>query len=180
MQWIPGHSNIPGNDRADYLAKQGSKQQQPNTAASLQTAKQIIRTNTKEEWMNRWAMGTTGRAIFKHMNGPKKEDAINLLSRQNQSIIIRLRTQHIPLNMHLNRIKPTHPPMCQLCDHPYETVQHHLFECPTLSDIRSILLPLRPDTWNTLYSTRRQLENTCRYHLMALSRRARTQVRLDQ
>jgi ribonuclease HI len=28
MQWIPGHSNIPGNDRADKLAKMGSSQQQ--------------------------------------------------------------------------------------------------------------------------------------------------------
>ena len=24
MQWIPGHSNIPGNDKADTLAKKGS------------------------------------------------------------------------------------------------------------------------------------------------------------
>ena len=31
MQWIPGHSNIPGNDKADTLAKKGSGQEQPPT-----------------------------------------------------------------------------------------------------------------------------------------------------
>ena len=31
MQWIPGHSNIPGNDIADTLAKTESRKEQPHT-----------------------------------------------------------------------------------------------------------------------------------------------------
>ena len=43
MQWIPGHTSIPGNDKADTLAKEGSRHEQPHTQTTLQTAKQIIR-----------------------------------------------------------------------------------------------------------------------------------------
>ena len=180
MQWIPGHSNTPGNDRADILAKRGSRREQPHTATSIQTAKHILKSNYREEWMNGWAMGTTGRTVFSHMNAPNPNDNINLLPRGDQVIIFRLRTQHIPLNKHLNRIKSQHPPMCPLCDHPYETVNHHLFGCPALCDIRAALLPPNPDPWNTLYSSKHQLSKTCRYHRMALARRARAQELLDR
>ena len=40
MQWIPGHSNIPGNDKADTLAKKGSRQEQPHNQTTFETAKQ--------------------------------------------------------------------------------------------------------------------------------------------
>ena len=71
MQWIPGHSNIPGNDVADRLAKEGSRQEQPATLTTFETAKQIIRSNFKEEWLNEWALGNTGRVLFEHMTSPK-------------------------------------------------------------------------------------------------------------
>ena len=36
MLWIPGHSNIPGNDVADRLAKEGSRQEQPATLTTFE------------------------------------------------------------------------------------------------------------------------------------------------
>ena len=127
MQWIPGHSNIPGNDVADRLAKEGSRQEQPATLTTFETAKQIIRSNFKEEWLNEWALGNTGRVLFEHMTSPKINDEINKLDRKDQSTIFRLRTQHIPLNKHLNRIGAIAETACPLCNHPEETVEHHLF-----------------------------------------------------
>jgi len=79
LQWIPGHHNIPGNERADELAKQEASNEQPNIPASLNTAKQIIRANKKEEWLNGWAMGSTGRCVFTHMPSPDPKDPINCL-----------------------------------------------------------------------------------------------------
>ena len=61
---IHGHSNIPGNGVADRLAKEGSRQEQPATLTKYKTAKQIIRSNIKEEWLNEWALGNTGRVLL--------------------------------------------------------------------------------------------------------------------
>ena len=110
------------------------------------------------------------------MTRPNTDDPINSLGRKEQVTIFRLRSQHIQLNMHLNRIKPEHPPACELCPHPYETVKHFLFECPTLEDIRKTYLPPSPDLENTLYTNVGQLRNTCKYFNMANSRRANAQM----
>ena len=180
MQWIPGHSDIPGNDIADTLAKTGSRQEQPSTKTTYETVKQIIRSNFKEEWLNEWAMGTTGRVLFQHMTTPNINDNLDKLSRKDQATIFRLRTQHIPLNSHLNRIGAIAEKACPLCNHADETVEHHLFSCTKLNDLRKELLPPQPDTQNTLFGTINQLKNTCIFHYMSLSRRARAHELLDR
>merc|ERR1711963_113350 len=45
----------------------------------MDTAKKMIRSNFKEEWMQSWISNNTGRALFQHMNAPKKNDPINQL-----------------------------------------------------------------------------------------------------
>ena len=130
--------------------------------------------------MNKWSKGTTGRTVYNHMNMVKPKDSIHALERRYQTAIFRLRTEHIPLNFHLNRMNPEHPPMCLLCDYAYETVHHLLFQCPGLQDLRQKFLPPFPDTDNTLYSSPQQLTQTATFYYMALGRRAKTQRPLDQ
>ena len=179
LQWIPGHTDLPGNDHADKLAKKGSTLCQPEIAAEYTTAKHIIQQNFKEEWMNCWAKGMTGRVVYSHMNTINPKDKLKDLPRKEQSIIFQLRTQHAPINMHLNKINPQHPPMCSLCEYPYETVEHLLLHCPKLKDIRQKFLPTPPDITNTLYSSRDQLFNTALFYSMAQGRRASVQQPLD-
>ena len=37
LQWIPSHCGIPGNERADYLAKKGAAKTQPDKPVSQAT-----------------------------------------------------------------------------------------------------------------------------------------------
>ena len=180
LQWIPGHVNVQGNERADTLAKQGASCPQPDVPTSIETAKQTIRANKKEEWMNEWATGETGRVMFQHMTTPKPKDSINELKRNESVTIFRLRTQHVPLNSHLRRIGVTEDSSCPLCPCPDETVEHHLFECPALADLRAQHLPPNPTIENTLYTHSEQLGKTHTYFVMSSSRRARAQPLLDR
>ena len=179
LQWIPGHTDIPGNERADRLSKRGAQQEQPQVNIPYTTARQIIRNNYKMEWMNQWATGQTGREVYKYMNKINPKDNLKVLPRKDQVAIFRLRTQHAPLNCHLNRINPQRPPMCPLCNAHFETTEHLLFRCPGLQDLRQELLPPSPDINNTLYSTADQLRKTSNYYHMALGRRASSQGPLD-
>ena len=130
LQWIPGHSDIPGNEAADKLAKAGTTKDQFENPCSMATLRQIVKNQCKEQWLNRWATGTTGRAYYSERSQPKTKDNIDNLSRRKQSHIFQFRTGHAPVNNHLNRLKPQREPHCRHCGHPYETTRHILTDCP--------------------------------------------------
>ena len=69
-------------------------------------SKQILNAKTKTEWVNDWALGSTGRVMYPYMTTPTNTDPIDSLGRREQSIIFRHRSQHVCLNMHLNKINP--------------------------------------------------------------------------
>ena len=178
LQWIPAHTGKPGNERADELAKRGANLPQLEVPVAYNTSCQMIRSNLKEDWLNTWATGTTGRSMYQHMAKPQHNDPINKLNRRDQSLIFQLRSKHIPLNQHLNRIGVKQSAACPLCDYHSETVEHHLFHCRNLTDLRGCFLPKVPNLSNSLYSTRKQLEQTCNYFRVASSRRANAQMLL--
>ena len=169
MQWIPGHSNIKGNEYADKLAKEGARKEQMDTPCNNQTVKQILKNNFKEAWLTSWATGQTGRIMYQEMSKPNPHDPINSLTRKEQSTIFQLRTGHIKLNAHLNRINPQVAPVCRRCGYPYETVHHVLFDCKRMENQRKMLLPANPSIRNVLYSTKAQLEKTVRFVNLSLT-----------
>ena len=121
MQWISGLSDIPGNEKADTLAKQGSRQEQRHTETIYETVKQIIRSNYKEKWLKKWARNQLAR-----LWSDTCQHNINKLNRKDRANIFCFITQYIPLNSHLNRIGANVYKSCPLCDHPNETTEQHL------------------------------------------------------
>ena len=176
LQWIPSHCGIEGNERADILAKRGALMIQPERCVSQETIKQILKSNRTIEWHNNWAKSEKGRAMFKYFPVPNKKDPINFLERKDQVAIFRLRSNHTQLNAHLSRILKDHNPSCSLCGYKEESVQHFLFECPPLQDIRSQFLPPNPTRENTLYAPKPQLLNTSSFYHEAMNRRTKFQV----
>ena len=175
LQWVPSHIGLKGNEAADQLAKRGAGLPQPENPVPYETACRMIKTNLQEEWLNNWATGTTARNVYSHMNGPRPKDDLNKLPRREQSTIFQLRTGHIPLNGYLNRIKPQHSPACPLCNEPVETVEHLLFECRKLIDLRACFLPKPYDLDNVLYGPMANLRQTFTYFTKASGRRAEAQ-----
>ena len=167
IQWIPGHSDIKMNDKADGLAKKGSHMQQDNVQTTYDTAKQIANQNTQEVWYNNWMEDDKGRQLYQHLPKPNPKDPINNLDRKDQCNIFRLRTGHIMLNGHRNRIDPLVPPMCRHCGNHTETVEHHLFHCVNLRNLRKNLLPSNPTLENCLYGNGNQLKKTSKFHIIA-------------
>ena len=116
----------------------------------------MIKSNLKEDWLNKWATGKTGRPMYRHMAKPQSNDPINRMKRKDQSLIFQLRTQHIQLNQHLNRIGVKESAACPLYGHHSGTVEHNLFDCRKLTDLRGCFLPRLPSIANCLYSTKTQ------------------------
>ena len=178
LQWIPAHIGIQGNERADLLAKKGADLPQPDIPVAYSTCRQMIKANSKEEWLNSWSAGKTGRSMYGHISKPLLKDPINDLRRGDQSLIFQLRTHHVPLNYHLNRIGVKESAACPLCDYPTETVDHLLVHCRKLTDLRGRFLPPQPGISNCLYTHKHQLQDTCIYTRLAFSRRANPQMLL--
>ena len=54
----------------------GTQREHPEKPCSMPTTNQILRNNFKEEWLNRWSAGTTGRVMYNHMPKPVKDDPL--------------------------------------------------------------------------------------------------------
>ena len=171
IHWIPGYCDIPGNDRADKLARQGTSKTHHDEQVSYAASTQIVHRKSRKIWHDRWARGNTGRIYYQPQQTPNQTDPINQLHRAHQTVVFRLRTDHAPLNAHLHRIKMEHPAKSVYCPDSDETVEHVLSHCPLYDNIRSRLLPAQPNIHNTLYGSTTQLQRTATYNMSAMNRR---------
>ena len=134
-----------------------------------------------KEWKSRWTrsarkpertirtsyreMKTLIRNKFDHdwiqnKNITNDFDSIHSLSRQQQVIIVRMRTGHCRLRSHLHRIGISDTPECP-CHTDVETPEHVLQQCPRFTHIRNTLWPNNEPLISKLYGAQIDLETTC-------------------
>jgi len=150
VNWILGHSDVRGNERADELAKQAVQGHSSPEADlppflcrtllhSATTEKQAYTSEVNTMWLEQW-QNLPRRPQMEHFNKlfpfKKFRKIQNELTCAQSSLLIQLCTGHIPLNAHLFRLRCIDTDYCQACT-PWqgamlakETITHYLFECP--------------------------------------------------
>lgn len=119
LKWIAAHKDVKGNERADEEAKKAAQGESsppeelppilrkwlPYSAAAI---KQDYREGLKSRWLEDWGMSPR-YAKFQHVDPDfpfnKYRTISDKLSKSQASLLMQIRTGHIPLNAYLYRIK---------------------------------------------------------------------------
>ena len=150
LQWIPSHCCQFGNETADRLAKEGSILPQEDRTTSFNEVKTIIKTQLRAKW-------------HEHHPNYNPADPYYKLSRQEQVIIIRLRTNHNRLKHHLyHKFKIGETDQCP-CGTASQTAKHILQFCPILSTKRKMMWPDPVPETRKLYGALEDLQRTAAF-----------------
>ena len=180
--WVPGHEDIDGNEKADEEAKQaievGSspRRQLPTflrgkvLPTSISATRQTLKGGIQQRWKKEWKVSprhSLSANIDYSLPSDNFMHIANQLRRNQASILIQLRTGHLPLNNVLHRIKRAESAICPHCDNgTRETTLHFIFFCPQYETARRSILDATSREKNPLaylLGNRRGIPHLLRY-----------------
>jgi hypothetical protein len=148
IQWIPAHCGIPGNDKADLLAKDGSQQQQESPSTSHNEAKMLLKQAHRKTWQRK--RGEHGRDTLLH------------LSTKEATTIFCLRTGHCRLRAHLKWMNQMESARCA-CQEADQTPEHVLLDCPLWMTQRYLAWPEGATLAKQLWGSADDLKRTVNF-----------------
>ena len=138
FQWIPSHCDVPGNEKADYLAKQGCHLEQPPTNVTCSQAVSKIICSARSHVRQTHEINARGKLWESLL---KNRIPMNL-HRGTFAANFRISTGHDYLNGHLHRIGVKESPACPLCSTGEIMTFTHLTSCASLANENFNFLPL--------------------------------------
>ena len=140
LAWVPSHCSIPGNEKADSLAKAGTVGDTYERIITYHEFSRIPRQEVLSDWQSRWDKGELGRWL--HTIIPKVSTRswfykLNL-SRDFIRVISRLMSNHYRLDAHSFRIGLAATNVC-VCGDGYQDIDHVVWTCERYSSLRSQL-----------------------------------------
>lgn len=139
--WVPGHRDIPGNCRADELARLGTTLQVPArlecVGTPLSTCKLKLRLDAVKETNEKWARIPTCRVT--RMVWPcldlHRTKALLSLAKKDVSVVVSLVTGHCLIGEFAKKCRFPYNDFCRSCqdEEELESTEHFLCGCPALS-----------------------------------------------
>jgi ribonuclease HI len=142
LRWIPGHSNILGNEEADTLAKAGVMQPRnehdPNIGLAPNIGKFFINSWAETAHFVRWQAEQKCRQAKEIITKLPSNSTVRWLlslKRNEIRLLVGILCGHCGLNRHLHLMRLANSPNCNFCGDS-ELSFHFLCECPRYDVIR--------------------------------------------